>query len=110
MRSLGEPWPPLRLAQGTLQRAGIGALIGVGTWVYLQQDLSQAWRWILASTGSCAITLAVGWTIGAVLRLLTSLFWSEVVGVTVVWMLVAAMTKVGLGQVADGAATYKLSG
>jgi hypothetical protein len=35
---------PLRVVHKILPRAGIGALIGVGEWVYLQRQLSQTWR------------------------------------------------------------------
>jgi hypothetical protein len=35
---------PLRVVHKILPGAGIGALIGVGAWVYLQQQLSQAGR------------------------------------------------------------------
>ncbi len=94
---------PLRRVYEVGHAVGIGALIEVGKWVHLQQQLSQAWQWILASTVSWAIALTLGWTIGGVLRLLKDIFIAEIVGLTVAWIVVAAMIGVTLPHLADGA-------
>jgi hypothetical protein len=35
---------PLRVVHKILPGVGIGALIGVGKWVYLQRQISKPWR------------------------------------------------------------------
>lgn len=87
--------PQLRLIFGVMQGAVVGTLLGVGQWFILKQQVKGSW-WILASAVSWAIALGVGWTVGGVLRQSTHLFLSEVVGLAVTWMIVAAMTGISL--------------
>lgn len=86
----------LRLIYGGLQGALVGALLGVGQWFILKQQLTKARQWILASAASWAIALGIGWAIGALLRQATHLFLSEVVGLAATWFIVAATTGINL--------------
>lgn len=86
----------LRLKFGVLQGAVVGALLGVGQWFVLRKQLKSPRGWIYASTASWAIAQAVGWTVGGILRQSTHLFLSEVVGLTMTRMIVAAMTGISL--------------
>lgn len=83
-----EPW----LIFGILQGAVVGLLLGVGQWLVLRQQVRKASMWILASAASWAISLGIGWSIGGILRHATHLFLSEVVGLTVTWFIVAAIS------------------
>lgn len=48
------------------------------------------------SAGAWTIGLPIGWGVGGVLRQSTSLFLSEVVGLAVAWMTIAAITGIAL--------------
>ena len=85
-----------RLIYGGLQGALVGALLGVGQWFILRQQLKTAFLWILASAASWAIALGIGWFIGGLLRQATHLFLSEVVGLASTWFIVAAITGINL--------------
>ncbi len=88
--------PQLRLMFGVMQGALVGTLLGLGQWLVFKQHVKGSSWWILASAVSWAIALGVGWTVGGVLRQSTHLFLSEVVGLTLTWMIVAAMTGISL--------------
>lgn len=85
-----------RLIYGGLQGALVGALLGVGQWIILRQQLTTASMWIVATAASWAIALGIGWTIGGLLRQATHLFLSEVVGLTSTWFIVAGITGINL--------------
>ncbi len=85
-----------RLLYGIVGGGIIGMLLGVGQWLVLRQHISKAWQWIFVNTLSWSIALALGWIIGGILRLVTRLFISEVIGLTVTWILVGAMTGLAL--------------
>lgn len=84
-----------RLIYGGLQGAFVGALLGVGQWFILKQQLTRARQWILASAASWT-AVGIGWAIGAMLRQATHLFLSEVVGLAFTWFIVAATTGINL--------------
>lgn len=92
-----------RLIFGLVQGAVAGALLGVGQWFILRQQVKRASLWILASTASWAIALGIGWTISGVLRRATHLFLSEVVGLAVTWFIVATITGIALIWLLDEA-------
>lgn len=79
-----------------MQGALVGTLLGLGQWLVFKQQVNGSSWWILASAVSWAIALGVGWTVGGVLRQSTHLFFSEVVGLAVTWIIVAAMTGISL--------------
>jgi MFS family permease len=81
-----------RVIAGIFVGAQAGVIIGVGQWFVLRQQAKRASLWILANAASWAIGLAVGWAAGGVLRQATHLFLSELVGLAVVWLIVATIT------------------
>ncbi|HEY9665764.1 MAG TPA: hypothetical protein V6C91_03120 [Coleofasciculaceae cyanobacterium] len=95
---------PIRIIFGVVTGAQVGALMGVAQWLVLWKQVENAWRWILASTVSWALALALGWMVGGVLRLVTGIFLAEVVGLALVWILVGVMTGVTLCRVAGDSA------
>ena len=80
-----------RLVYGIVDGATLGLILGMAQWWVLRQYVTQAWGWIFANSLNWSISLAVGWIIGGILRHFTHLFLSEVVGLGVTWMLVAAL-------------------
>jgi hypothetical protein len=52
--------------------------------------------WILTSALGWGVGLAIGWSVGGILRLKSHLFLSELVGLTLAWVVVAAITGVTL--------------
>jgi len=82
----------------------VGLLLGIGQWWVLRQSVVSAWRWILLSAGIWSVAIAFGWLTGGILRLMSRLFVSEVVGLGVAWGLVAALSgiaAVGMVHQAD---------
>ncbi len=64
--------------------------------VYPQTAGKKAWTWILTSALGWGVGLAIGWSVGGILRLKSHLFLSELVGLTLAWVVVAAITGVAL--------------
>lgn len=87
---------PLRAIYGTIDGVQLGALIGVAQWLVLRQQVDNAWRWIVASTVSWSLGLVIGWSLGAVLRQVTDLFLGDVIGLALVWVVVAVVTGFAL--------------
>ena len=85
-----------RATFGVLDGSLVGALIGVGQWFILRQQVKKAWVWILTSALGWGVGLAIGWSVGGILRLKSHLFLSELVGLTLAWVVVAAVTGVAL--------------
>lgn len=86
----------IRATFGVLDGSLVGALIGVGQWFILRQQVKKAWMWILTSALGWGVGLAIGWSVGGILRLKSHLFLSELVGLTLAWVVVAAITGVAL--------------
>lgn len=75
-----------------------GGCLGVGQWFVLRRQIPTAWFWIIINAWCWAIALALGWCVGGVLRSLTHIFLSEVIGLGVTWLVVSAMTSIVLIQ------------
>lgn len=86
----------IRATFGVLDGFLVGALLGVGQWFILRQQVKKAWVWILTSALGWGVGLAIGWSVGGILRLKSHLFLSELVGLTLAWVVVAAITGVAL--------------
>lgn len=86
----------LRAVWGLIEGMKVGIVIGSLQWLVLRGQLPNAWRWIVASMVGWAVGLGAGWTVGAILRLRTGLFLGEVIGLTVTWAVMAAVTGVCL--------------
>jgi hypothetical protein len=86
----------LRAVWGLIEGMKIGFVIGGLQWLVLRWQVPHGWRWIIASMLGWAIGLGAGWTVGAILRSRTGLFLGEVVGLSVTWGVMAAVTGVCL--------------
>lgn len=85
-----------RVISGVFFGLQVGAGLGVGQWLVLRHYVKRAIAWLLVSSLSWAIALPIGWALGGVLRLATHLFLSELVGLAVTWVIVAAITGIAL--------------
>lgn len=94
----------LRLFYGLVDGMKMGAILGVGQWLVLRQCFTPARAWVLVSILAWAIALGSGWVVGGWLSAATGLFLGEVVGLALVWLLMALMTGVGLAQLLRDAA------
>lgn len=94
----------LRLFYGLVDGMKMGAILGVGQWLVLRQCFADAKAWICVSVLAWAIALGSGWVIGGWLHTITGLFLGEVIGLALVWLLMALMTGVGLAQLLRDAA------
>lgn len=85
-----------RAFYGAIEGVKIGIVTGIAQWLVLKLSLPRAWRWIPVNAIAWAIALALGWTIGGILRRATHLFLSEPIGLSVVWIAIATLTGVAL--------------
>ncbi|MCC5651275.1 hypothetical protein LC609_15815 [Nostoc sp. XA013] len=81
---------PLRILSGAIYGALGGLGIGLAQWLAIPQPV--AWRWIFVSSASWAVALPVGSAFGMILRHLTQLFFGEVMGLGITWLLVGILT------------------
>ena len=85
-----------RALYGAVHGAQLGMWMGASQWWILRKEVPKAERWIWVSSLCWAIGMALGWTVGGVLRLSTRLFLGEIVGLGVAWLVVGATTGVAL--------------
>ncbi len=85
-----------RIIFGLLNGLQVGALLGVGQWFILRQRCEKTFVWILVVAASWAVGLVLGWGVGGVLRQVTRLFLSELVGLAVAWVASSAITGFAL--------------
>ena len=81
---------PVRILSGAIYGALGGLGIGLAQWLAIPQPM--AWRWIFVSSASWAIAVPVGWAVGMILRRLTQLFFGEVMGLAITWLLIGILT------------------
>ena len=81
---------------GVLYGAYVGLGLGFGQWLAVRQHIHRAWRWVLLSSGVWAVSMALGWIVGGMLRTTTHLFISEVIGLMVAWGAIAALSGIGI--------------
>ena len=81
---------PVRILSGAIYGALGGLGIGLAQWLAILQPM--AWRWIFVSSASWAIAVPVGSAVGMILRHLTQLFFGEVIGLAITWLLVGILT------------------
>lgn len=89
----------LRILYGLIYGIISGFGIGFAQWFAIYQSVPLAWRWIFISAAGWAIAIPVGSVLGCLLRQYTQVFWSEILGLAITWLLVAAIT---------GANAYKI--
>ncbi|MBW4662689.1 MAG: hypothetical protein KME01_00550 [Chroococcus sp. CMT-3BRIN-NPC107] len=85
-----------RIIFGLLNGLQIGALLGIGQWLVLRQRCKKTIVWIPIVAVAWAIGLFFGWSVGGVLRQVTRLFLSELVGLAVAWVISSAITGFAL--------------
>lgn len=85
-----------RIIFGLLNGLQVGALLGLGQWLILRQRCEKTLVWILVVAASWAVGLVLGWGVGGVLRQVTRLFLSELVGLSVAWVASSAITGFAL--------------
>jgi len=85
---------PFRVVYGSIYAAIGGFAIGFFQWLAISKSVPLAWRWILISSLSWAIAVPVGSIIGMFLHRLSQLFFGEIVGLAITWLLVAMITGI----------------
>ena len=83
---------PLRLFYGAIWGTLAGAILGAGQAIVLKPNVYFSERWIPFSMGCWGVALALGWAVGGILYSYTHVFLSDVIGLTVTWMIVAITT------------------
>ncbi len=87
----------IRFIYGGIFGAIAGVCLGLGQWLLvLRTQIPTSGRWIRISTICWALALALGWTVGGFVRLMTNLFLGEVIGLAVTWLVVACITGIDL--------------
>lgn len=88
---------PLRMIYGALEGLKIGIITGFVQWWVLKRTVATfPVAWITCNTLTWMVGLASGWAFGGVLRQMTNLFISEVVGLIVAWSIVSLISGVAL--------------
>ncbi len=87
-----------RIIFGLLNGLQVGTLLGIGQWLVLRQKFHKASMWILVVAISWSVGLVLGWSVGGILRRITRLFLSELVGLAVTWVASSAITGFALVQ------------
>ncbi|MBW4643955.1 MAG: hypothetical protein KME23_13355 [Goleter apudmare HA4340-LM2] len=85
---------PLRILNGIIYGAIGGFGIGFAQWLAIYETVPLAWRWILISAASWAMAIPIGSAFGWILRQFTQVFWSEILGLAITWLLVAVLTGI----------------
>ena len=85
---------PFRVVYGSISAAIGGFAIGFFQWLAISKSVPLAWRWIFISSLSWAIAVPVGSMIGMFLHSISHLFFGEIVGLAITWLLVAIITGI----------------
>ncbi|MBE9142422.1 hypothetical protein [Planktothrix mougeotii] len=85
-----------RIIYGVIEGVKLGLCLSLGQWWVLRTEVLKPWRWIVASVLSWGIALPIGWMFGGILRQGTSFFLGDVLGLVLVWTIVAGMTGIAL--------------
>lgn len=85
----------IRLLYGFIDGAIVGIVQGLGQWFVLNRYFSNAAWWLPISSLSWAVALPSGWIVGGILRSNTNLFFAEVIGLTITWLAIAALSGFG---------------
>lgn len=82
----------LRLYFGAIHGAVGGFAIGLAQWLAIRQPATWTWEWIIVNSLSWAIALPIGSVVGMALHQLTRLFFGEVIGLAITWLIVSILT------------------
>ncbi|MBO0347804.1 hypothetical protein J0895_01505 [Phormidium pseudopriestleyi FRX01] len=85
----------IRLLYGFIDGTIVGIVQGLGQWFVLNRYFPNAAWWLPISSLSWALALPSGWAVGGILRSITGLFFAEVIGLTVTWLAIAALSGFG---------------
>ncbi|MEB3360160.1 MAG: hypothetical protein VKK04_25770, partial [Synechococcales bacterium] len=89
--------PILRLIYGAIAGLKIGLLTGFAQWFALRHTAPKfSPCWIALNAGAWIVGLGAGWAIAGVLRQVTNLFASEVVGLVIAWGVVGLVGGIAL--------------
>ena len=92
----GTPNLLLRGVFGVLYGSYVGLGLGLGQWWAMRAQVIHAWRWVPLSAGIWAVSIAIAWIAGGLLRLFSGLFLGEVVGLVMGWGAIAALSGIGI--------------
>jgi hypothetical protein len=94
-----------RLISGGISGTIAGCTIGIAQCLAICQQVPYAWRWIIVSSFSWGMGIALGSTGGLFIYQISDLFLGEVVGLAAGWLLVSIFTGIYgyimFGQVQD---------
>jgi hypothetical protein len=85
-----------RIVYGLIEGVKLGLCLSLGQWLVLRTEVFHAWRWIVASIISWGVALPIGWIFGGMMRQGTSFFLGDVLGLVLVWIIVAALNGIAL--------------
>ncbi len=86
----------IRAIMGLVYGTYVGAGLGAAQWWVMRKQVVQAWRWVPWTSGIWAVAIALGWTIGGELRIVSNLFVSEVVGLGLAWGAIATLSGLAI--------------
>ncbi|MEB3342290.1 hypothetical protein [Okeania sp.] len=92
----------LRLFYGFINGAIVGGILGLGQWFVLRKQIYWEEWWMIANIIAWAIGLSLGWAVGGLIYQESGFFISEVIGLSVTWFLVAAITGIALIRLYPG--------
>jgi energy-converting hydrogenase Eha subunit A len=84
----------LRVIYGAILGAIAGFGMGLAHCLAIREHTPLAWQWILVSSVSWALGVAIGSAVGFFLHQFTQLFLGEVMGLAVTWLVVSILTGV----------------
>ncbi|VXD21005.1 hypothetical protein [Planktothrix paucivesiculata] len=85
-----------RIIYGLIEGVKLGLCLSLGQWLVLRTEVFHAWRWMIATTLAWGIALPIGWMFGAMIRQGTSFFLGDVLGLFLVWTIVAGLGGIAL--------------
>ncbi|MTJ55559.1 hypothetical protein FJR38_24255 [Anabaena sp. UHCC 0253] len=91
---------PVRILGGIITGGIGGLLIGISQWwLAIPPSFSSGWKWVFVTIISWMVAIPIGSSIGLFLRHITNLFFGEIVGLAITWLLVALLTGVAATRI-----------
>ncbi|AFZ58108.1 hypothetical protein H6G54_15705 [Anabaena cylindrica FACHB-243] len=86
---------PMRIFLGIISGGTGGFVIGLTQWwLAIPQSVPWTWCWMFVSSASWAVAVPLGSILGLSLRRFTRLFFGEVVGLVLTWLVVGILTGI----------------
>ncbi len=92
----------LRLFHGFINGAIAGAILGLGQWFVLRNQIYWEEWWMITNIVAWAIGLPLGWLVGGFIYQEIGLFIGEVIGLFVTWFFVAVITGIAFVRLYSG--------